>query len=124
MEAKKKCSIGIFSREMCSKDDLIDCKSFSDEDRISLNARSGTVVNFICAKHNTRVHYISNQRVCIDPYKIHKVQVIKSLRVVSFELYNLCKVSFPSIVPGTILFITCSIKINSDLKKIRKLIQK
>lgn len=111
---------------MCSKDDLIDCKSFSDEDRISLNARSGSVVNFVCDKHNSqfRVHYISNQRVCIDPYKIHKVQVIKSLRVVSFELYNLCKVSFPSIVPGTILFITCSIKINSDLKEIRKWIQK
>lgn len=115
MEKKRQCSIGISSKEMCSEDGLIDCKSFSDEDRISLNARSGTVVNFICAKHNKqfREHYILNQRVCIDPYKIHKVQVFKSLKVVSFELYNLCKLSLP-IVPGTKLCITCLKKINSD----------
>lgn len=47
-----KCSIGINTSEKCSEGQSINCNDFSDEDRITLNAQSGTVVNFICHEHD------------------------------------------------------------------------
>lgn len=116
---KNKCSIGLFRNEKCSEGKLIDCKDFSDADRISLNARSGTVVNSICSDHNKQFHvdYICNQKFCADPYKIHVIKILKSLRVVSSEFYNRSKSIVPSIVPGNKLCISCMKKIHGELKK-------
>ena len=113
----EKCSIGLFKNETCSDEIFIDCKYFCNEDRIALNYRSGTVVHFICSKHDKRyrINYTLNQYSCADPYKIHDSQVRKSLKPVSFELFKKCEVSVPSIIPGSKLCISCTKKVYSEL---------
>lgn len=116
---KNKCLIGLFQNEKCSEEKLIDCKDFSDADRISLNARSGTVVNSICSGHNKQFHvnYIYNQKLCANPYKVHAIKILKSLTVISFEFYNWSKSIVSSIVPGNKLCILCMKNIHDKLKK-------
>ncbi|KAK0157125.1 hypothetical protein PV327_011374, partial [Microctonus hyperodae] len=113
-----KCSIGTFMNEECAEGQLTDCNDFSDEDRITLNARSGTVVNFICHVHDKRFRrdYILNEKVCADPYNIHVTKARKSLRTVTFEWYNRVKAIVPSIAPGSKLCISCSKRIRCVLK--------
>lgn len=111
-----KCSIGKYNNDECYGK-LIECKDFSDEVRITLNARSGVVVSFLCEKHDKqfRVNYILHQQVCADPFTIHVNKVRKSLKVVNFEFYNKLKVIAPSIAPGNKLCISCSKKIINEL---------
>lgn len=115
MESNK-CSIGIFTSEECSEGQLIDCNDFSEEDRITLNARSGTVVSLICYKHDKRFRkeFIFNEKVCADPYNIHDTKSRKSLRIITFECYNRFKAIVPSIAPGRKLCISCMKKIRSE----------
>ncbi|KAK0176968.1 hypothetical protein PV328_001066 [Microctonus aethiopoides] len=65
---KRKCSIGIFKNEKCSKGKSIQSNEFSDEDRISLNIKSGTFIRCICGKHDNenRIAYTENQKVSAD----------------------------------------------------------
>lgn len=106
----KKCSIGLFKNEICSEEKFINCKDFSDEDQTALNSWSGTDVSFICSEHDKkgRIKYTLNQKSCADPFKLHVSIVRKSLRPVSLKLFEQCKVSLPSIIPGSKLCIWCT----------------
>lgn len=89
---------------------MIDCNDSSDEDRIILKARSGTVFNFICHKHDERFRrdYILNQKVCADPYNIHVGNFRKLLKMITFEWYNRFKTIVSSIAPLSTLAILTS----------------
>ncbi|KAK0165528.1 hypothetical protein PV328_004035 [Microctonus aethiopoides] len=52
----------------CSKGKFIQSNEFSDEDRISLNIRSGTFITCNCGKHNNgyRIADTENQKVWAD----------------------------------------------------------
>ncbi|CAH1104638.1 unnamed protein product [Psylliodes chrysocephalus] len=121
----KKCSIGLFKDEICSEEKFIDCKNFSDEDQIALNSRSGTEVSFICSEHDKRyrINYTSNQRACADPFNLHDSRVRKSLRPVSLKLFKQCKVSVPSIIPGSKLCISCTKRVYSELPEHQNIVK-
>lgn len=94
----EQCSVGKVIHTDCHKlsytkqKNLINVTSLDQTEVSLISLRSGVSLeelNYVCEHHKISFSekYELNQKVCMDPFQIHKKKVTKGLRVISLDFY-------------------------------------